>query len=370
MKKSLFVAACLTVSSSLFGQTNTLPTTGNVGVGTTTPTAKLEVYDGHLKVSNNTSPATIILAGDRGNTGDAGQVDTRLQFQTDAETGESWTFDGLNFSGAGQMQFNYNHEGTVKSVMTFGDGTTAGQGKIGIGTTTPGSGTGVDTKLHIFGNGTNAAGRTEIRVENSSATAGARLGVLNSSGSGIAIESFGTGYNGALAGNQALHATQSLLLIGSSLVASGGTNNISFRPGGYDSTSETVRFTSDGRVGIGTTAPGEKLSVNGNIRAKEIKVETQNWPDYVFSRAYKSLSLPEVEKFIQLNNHLPEIPAADEVKEKGIAVGEMNAKLLKKIEELTLYMIEMDKSMTQANKKIIALENQNAELRQTIDIKK
>jgi len=346
------------MSNLLFAQTNTLPTTGNVGVGTTTPAEKLEVYDGHLKVSNNASPATLILAGDRGNSGDAGEIDTRIFFQTDNDSNEGWGFDGLNYISSGKMQFNYYHAGAFSNVMTLGDGTTVGQGRIGIGTTTPGSGTSVDTKLHIFGSGANASGRTEVRIENSSSTAGARLAVLNSSGAGIAIESFGTGYNGALAGNQALHATQSLLLIGSSLVASGGTNNISFRPGGYDATSETVRFTADGLVGIGTTTPREKLSVNGNIRAQEIKVETQNWPDYVFSTSYKSASLPEIEKFIQSNNHLPEIPSADEVKEKGIAVGEMNSKLLKKIEELTLYMIEMDKSMTQADKKISALETQ------------
>jgi hypothetical protein len=359
MKKILLFAACLTASTALLAQTNTLPATGNVGVGTLSPTAKLEVYDGHIKVSNNTSPATLILAGDRGNSGDAGEIDTRIFFQTDNDPNEGWSFDGLNFASSSQMQFNYNHSGTAKSVMALGDGTAAGQGKIGIGTSAPGVGTGVDTKLHIYGSGTNASGRTEVRVENSSATAAARIGVLNSSGGGIGIESFGTDYVGALAGMQAVHATGSLIFIGSNLGPSGGTGTISFRPGGYDTSSETVRFTPNGLVGIGTTTPTEKLSVNGNIRAKEIKVETQNWPDYVFSSSYKSRSLAELEQFIKLNSHLPEIPSADEVQSEGIAVGEMNAKLLKKIEELTLYLIEMDK-------KIIRLENRNVELRQTL----
>ncbi|PYF74208.1 hypothetical protein [Pedobacter nutrimenti] len=108
---------------------------------------------------------------------------------------------------------------------------------------------------------------------------------------------------------------------------------------------ERLRVTSSGNVGIGTTAPKEKLSVNGNIRAKEIKVETANWPDYVFAKNYVLPSLKETEKHIQEKGHLPGIPSAAEVKSSGVDLGEMNAKLLKKIEELTLYLIEKDKHL-------------------------
>jgi hypothetical protein len=359
MKRILLLALGLTASTGLFAQ-NVLKDTGSVGVGTLVPTAKLEVYDGHLKISNDAAPATLILAGDRANIGDTGQIDTRISFLTDGTSGAGWYFDGLNYSGAGQMQFNYTASGVSKSIMSLGDGTSTGQGRIGIGTITPGAATGVDTKLHIFGTGANASGRTELRVENSSTTAGARVGSVNNSGSSIAIESFGSAYVSALAGLQAVHATKSLLLIGSDVSASGGTGNISFRPGGYDAPAETVIFTASGNVGIGTSTPAEKLAVKGKIHAQEVKVDIDaaNWPDYVFSKFYKSLSLAEVEKFILLNNHLPEVPSADQVKSEGIAVGEMNAKLLKKIEELTLYMIDMDK-------KINRLENQNTKLRQT-----
>jgi hypothetical protein len=102
-----------------------------------------------------------------------------------------------------------------------------------------------------------------------------------------------------------------------------------------------------GNVGIGTTTPKEKLSVNGKIRAKEIKVETTNWPDYVFAKSYPLPTLQETEKHIKEKGHLPGIPSAEEVKANGIDLGTMNAKLLQKIEELTLYLIEMKKESTQ-----------------------
>jgi len=100
----------------------------------------------------------------------------------------------------------------------------------------------------------------------------------------------------------------------------------------------------DGNVGIGTVTPREKLSVNGKIRAHEIKVETANWPDYVFAKEYQLPSLQETEKYIQDKGHLPGIPSAEEVKTNGIDLGEINTKLLKKIEELTLHLIEKDKN--------------------------
>ena len=110
-------------------------------------------------------------------------------------------------------------------------------------------------------------------------------------------------------------------------------------------------WNSNGNLGIGTVNPSERLSVNGKIRAQEIKVETANWPDYVFARDYKLPSLEETEKHIQEKGYLPGIPSATAVKENGIDLGEMNAKLLEKIEELTLHLIEQ-------NKRIEKLENQ------------
>jgi len=108
----------------------------------------------------------------------------------------------------------------------------------------------------------------------------------------------------------------------------------------------------DGNVGIGTNnTNGYKLAIGGNVVAEEIVVKLKNnWPDYVFNENYKKTNLGELEKYISDNGHLPNIPNSDKISNDGINLGEMQAKLLEKIEELTLYLIEQ-------NKKIEKLEN-------------
>ena len=113
----------------------------------------------------------------------------------------------------------------------------------------------------------------------------------------------------------------------------------------------------DGNVGIGITTPSEKLAVNGNIRAKEIMVEVANWPDYVFEEDYPLTSLPEIEAFIKTNKHLPDTPKAEIVEKEGISLGEMNKLLLKKVEELTLYMIEANKQISKQAEQIKRLQS-------------
>ncbi len=94
-----------------------------------------------------------------------------------------------------------------------------------------------------------------------------------------------------------------------------------------------------GRVGIGTSQPTEKLTVKGTIHAKEIIVEPGIVPDFVFEKDYKPNTLDEVEVFIKNNKHLPGIPSAVEVREKGLDLGKAQMTLLQKIEELSLYLI-------------------------------
>jgi hypothetical protein len=131
---------------------------------------------------------------------------------------------------------------------------------------------------------------------------------------------------------------------------------------GSDIANQGVKFTveNNGSVGIGTINPGIwKLAVNGNIRAKEIKVET-GWSDFVFYKDYKLPTLSEVENHIKEKGHLKDIPSAKEVEKNGIFLGEMDSKLLQKIEELTLYAIEQEKKIKELeslNDKLLELQS-------------
>ncbi|WP_264535496.1 tail fiber protein [Flavobacterium sp. N1736] len=113
-----------------------------------------------------------------------------------------------------------------------------------------------------------------------------------------------------------------------------------------------------GNLGIGTTNPTSKLTVAGNIHAQEVKVtiNARLFPDYVFANDYKLKSLSEVEAYIKENSHLPEIPSASEIEKNGLMLAEMNLSLLKKMEEMTLYMIEMKKENENLVKNQVSLE--------------
>ncbi|MBO9593706.1 MAG: hypothetical protein J7599_12430 [Niabella sp.] len=136
----------------------------------------------------------------------------------------------------------------------------------------------------------------------------------------------------------------------------------------YTGLAEKMRIAANGNVGIGTSAPADKLSVNGRIRAKEIRVETANWPDYVFRPSYRLMSLSQIERFITTHGHLPEVPSAKEVAEKGIEVGANQAVLLKKIEELTLHLIEQEKRQAAQRKQINELLKRIDALEGALDV--
>jgi hypothetical protein len=106
-----------------------------------------------------------------------------------------------------------------------------------------------------------------------------------------------------------------------------------------------------GNVGIGTFSPDQKLTVNGTIHTKEVIVDLSvPAPDYVFQKDYNLLSLSEIEKYINQHKHLPEVPSAKEMETNGVKLMEMNMLLLKKVEELTLHLIELKKEVEDLKK--------------------
>jgi hypothetical protein len=109
--------------------------------------------------------------------------------------------------------------------------------------------------------------------------------------------------------------------------------------------SPMVTFADNGNVGIGTTAPAQKLQVIGTVRATGYISDAHSYADYVFAPGYQLPSLRDLETYIKQNHHLPEVPSEEEVKKNGINLTDHQVILLKKIEELTLYTIDQHKQL-------------------------
>jgi len=135
----------------------------------------------------------------------------------------------------------------------------------------------------------------------------------------------------------------------------GAASNVLTTPDGQ---TNVVYVNSSANVGVGTTNPQSKLAVNGTITAKEVKVTTTGWSDYVFGEKYRLLSLDELETYVKREKHLPDIPSAKEVEGKGLEVADMLSKQMQKIEELTLYLIQLKKENAELKERITALEEE------------
>ncbi|NJO91393.1 MAG: hypothetical protein HC831_22355 [Chloroflexia bacterium] len=276
-------------SLKITGSGNHYISSGNVGIGTTTPNAKLEVGTTHAI-----------------NQDDEMRIGSYYQSK----------FYGLGFN------YKINQVGSVtKHLVSYeaGNRTTAmsfvGE-KVGIGTTTPNS------KLEV--GVVHAVNQDEeMRI-----------------GSYYQNTFYGLGLNYRIdnSGDVSKHFVE----------YSGNTRY----------TSMTFK---GGKVVIGTTTPFENylLTVAGGIASREVKVVINAGADFVFNENYPIQSLEELEAFVKQNKHLPEIASAAEMENNGIELGEMNIKLLQKIEELTLYLIEQDKEVKSEKLKVERLEEEN-----------
>ncbi|MES2457426.1 MAG: hypothetical protein V4594_17855 [Bacteroidota bacterium] len=301
MKKAILIITVTLVSVNLFGQ-ETLQTVTNRGATTTN----------RISVTSVTQPISRITAYGY-NSG---------YFDIYNNTNNSISLDLIRSDGAPVFKIEGH---TMRSF--FG-------GNVGIGVIDP------NAKLDISGNMAIQSSLTNISVRPAIASA-AQSGELRSySGTGYLADD---GFLRLSAGGGTNGGVRSYVDLSGYSTVPDMNMNIVFGTSG----AERMRILSSGNVGIGTANATEKLSVNGKIRAQEIKVETANWPDFVFAKNFQLPSLQETEKHILANGHLPGIPSAAEVAKDGIELGEMNKRLLQKVEELTLHLIRQEKLLDQ-----------------------
>ena len=309
---------------------NTFPSSGNVGIGTMNPVSALQIVGGGFTLG------TSALATNADGTLSIGNINNSYSPNTN-----NWTGYGSNLvlSGGGYSTLAFHHSGVRVDFIRSGFGTIQlgydggwgpaniglpngiwnSGGKVGIGTTTPSAALDIGGLIQISS------------INSSTPPSDLAYGLFPYGGIGLGI------FSGATDASQGL--------------------GIWTNPGGQKK--EVMRILSGGNVGIGTTSPDAKLTVNGTIHSKEVKVDLNvPGPDYVFEKDYKLKTLAEVQKYIAVNKHLPEIPSAKVMEQNGVDLSNMNMQLLKKVEELTLYLIEKDKSEKEQAIKFNALEKQ------------
>nr|WP_121273831.1 hypothetical protein [Pedobacter schmidteae] len=316
MKKILSIVLPLTITVSAYSQ-NTFPSSGNAGAGTLTPSQQLTVK-GNLNIEDPTGGKYIGFGVPGVN-----EYNSIGSLYSSAVLALS---HGLKPHG-NQGALVYSHPEMSRSAITIG-----GYSETGI-------------KFYTK----DVTGETVGAIFNDAP----RMMISNNGNVGIGttnpLQKFVVSNNNA--DGLEVYLNQPTGLVG--LQAYNRTTS-SYSKMQFDASHFSFSI---GNVGIGTTdSQGYRLAVNGNIKAREIKVDNTNWPDYVFSRDYQLPTLQETEKHIKDKGHLPGIPTAAEVKANGIDLGEMNAKLLQKIEELTLHLIEKDKEIKALLKDVATLK--------------
>jgi hypothetical protein len=317
---------------------------GNVGIGTTTPQALLDVNGrGVFKADPNNIGLQIL-----NNSNNIAQ----MQF-ANINSGNHWYIGNEN----GKFNFYSGKVGGVGYAMSILD-----NGNVGIGTINPTEKLEVhghmllkqeaNANLIIEGTGSSnyaggalllRAGDVQVNDKFNQSTIVTERGTT-----GTAMFSIQRRYNNVYNG-QLLDYND---INGWNFYTSNGRADAT--------TSSKFTINTTGNVGIGTTLipSGYKLAVGGDVIAERVVVKLQtNWPDYVFKTGYSLRSLSEVEAFVKTNSHLPDVPSEAEIKEKGIDMEQMNATLLKKVEELTLYLIEQQKELDTLKEEIKQLKD-------------
>ena len=344
---------------------NTFPSSGNVGLGNVNPCQLLSVEGTHQN--------SRILLHSLGGGVDERQADLMLWA---SEPGTSYSGVGignnihnfkfgvtditlLNSARGGSyirlldnsMLFNVvSSSGLDKQAISINT-----EGNVGIGTTTPVSKLSIEGSLTLNGGLSNALARPIISTGN---LLNGEIRGFSSSGN-----NYDDGFLRLSAGGGTNASVKSYIDLSGYSTVPDMNGNIVF--GTYGS--ERLRIDRNGYVGIGVSNPTNKLDVNGIIHSKEVKVDMNGWSDFVFKEEYNLPTLEEVEKHIAEKGHLQNIPSEEEVLKNGISLGEMNAKLLQKIEELTLYAIEQEKKNNKQSLRIEVLEKENQSFKNVLE---
>lgn len=335
------VLAAVSLPASLSAQ-NTFTNTGtNVGIGTTTPQNRLTIestdtiISNYIRMEHKGIPNSVLFFG-------TASGNYPVTTHRNANVLESYSDLHLSAVNTGKIFFETGRTSTVAPIRM----TLANTG-LGIGTTTP------TTSLNVEGGA--------IRHKNPT---GYPYGI------NIDVD-FPAGW--AREYSFSYGATGKLFAWG----ATGTGSTLNYGYIGGNSTADVVSatpwmvFKPNGNIGIGTTDPGSyKLAVAGTLAARRVKVTQEAWADFVFQPDYKLPSLSEVEKYIKKEQHLPEIPSAAEVQKEGLDLGEMNKKLLQKVEELTLYLIDQQKQLKGQQEQITLLQKQNEVLLKRVEDKR
>ncbi|WP_291285173.1 tail fiber protein [Flavobacterium sp.] len=300
---------------------------GNVGIGEINPDQKLNVTQSDDIVTSNQYrfPLKLVLNDNIGGLWQGTGVGMKFHLNaSDAnfDTAEIVSIAKTAGVSNGDLAFRTAKAGVLSTQLTIDS-----EGKVGIGEVNP------DQKLNIT--------QTEDILTSNQYRFPLKL-VLNDNAGGL-WQGTGVGMKFHINAADANFDTAEIVSIAKTAGASNGDLAFKTAKAGVLSTQLTIN--SDGKVGIGTDAPAYKLDVEGTIRASEIKVCMQGTcvPDFVFKKDYKLMSLNELEKFVTTQQHLPEIEPEKEMIENGLNMKDFQMKLLQKMEEMTLYIIEQNK---------------------------